>query len=106
MQQLVVVGMIAAGAGLPLEGWMWALDGILIGAGDFRYLAKTCAGVAAVYLVALALFELVLLPRVGGGVVAMAALWLLFDFVLMGGRAVTNGLRARGDGWMEGPMAP
>lgn len=106
VQQLVVVGMIAASAGFPLEGWMWALDGILIGAGDFRYLAKTCAGVSAAYLVALALFALVLLPRIDDGLAAMAALWLLFDFVLMGGRAVTNGLRARGDGWMEGPMAP
>lgn len=106
MQQLIVVGMIVAGAGLPLEGWMWALDGILIGAGDFKYLAKTCAGVAAVYLVALVLFSVVLLPRIGDGLAAMAALWLLFDFVLMGGRAVTNGLRARGDDWMKGPMAP
>ena len=85
---------------------MWALDGILIGAGDFKYLAKTCAGVAAVYLVALVLFAVVLLPRIGDGLAAMAALWLLFDFVLMGGRAVTNGLRARGDDWMKGPMAP
>lgn len=106
VQQLIVAGMIAAGAGLPLEGWMWALDGILIGAGDFKYLAKTCAGVAAVYLVALVLFSVVLLPRIGDGLAAMAALWLLFDFVLMGGRAVTNGLRARGDDWMKGPMAP
>ncbi len=106
VQQLIVAGMIAAGAGLPLEGWMWALDGILIGAGDFKYLAKTCAGVAAVYLVALVLFAVVLLPRIGDGLAAMAALWLLFDFVLMGGRAVTNGLRARGDNWMKGPMAP
>ncbi len=106
VQQLIVAGMIAAGAGLPLEGWMWALDGILIGAGDFKYLAKTCAGVAAVYLVALVLFAVVLLPRIGDGLAAMAALWLLFDFVLMGGRAVTNGLRARGDDWMKGPMAP
>lgn len=106
VQQLIVAGMIAAGAGLPLEGWMWALDGILIGAGDFKYLAKTCAGVAAVYLVALVLFAVILLPRIGDGLAAMAALWLLFDFVLMGGRAVTNGLRARGDDWMKGPMAP
>ena len=61
---------------------------------------------AAVYLVALVLFAVVLLPRIGDGLAAMAALWLLFDFVLMGGRAVTNGLRARGDNWMKGPMAP
>ncbi|HVM53235.1 MAG TPA: MATE family efflux transporter [Acidimicrobiales bacterium] len=35
---------------LPLSGVVWTLDGILIGAGDLRYLAWAMAGAAAVFL--------------------------------------------------------
>ena len=42
VQLLVAAGMVTMGAFLPLQGWMMALDGILIGARDFRYLAITC----------------------------------------------------------------
>lgn len=99
VQHLVAVGMVAAGVGLPLEGWMWALDGILIGAGDFRYLAKACALVSAAYLLALGPLAWLVFPVVGGAA-GTALLWVAFGAVLMGGRALANGLRVRGDRWM------
>ncbi len=99
VQYLVAAGMVAAGIGLPLEGWMWALDGILIGSGDFRYLARTCALVSAVYLLVLTLLALLVFPAVDSAT-GTALLWLAFGAFLMGGRALTNGLRVRGDWWM------
>ena len=33
IQHLLTVGMVVVGVTLPLAGWMWAVDGILIGAG-------------------------------------------------------------------------
>mgnify|MGYP006936160780 CR=1 FL=1 len=50
VQLLVAAGMVTMGAFLPLQGWMMALDGILIGARDFRYLAITCTLTATVYI--------------------------------------------------------
>ena len=39
VQLLVSIGMTILGIFLPLSGFMWALDGVLIGAGDHKYLA-------------------------------------------------------------------
>ena len=36
----------------PLNGHVFALDGVLIGAGDLRYLAVSMVGAAAVFAVA------------------------------------------------------
>ena len=46
IQHLITIGMMVVGVTLPLAGWMWAVDGILIGAGDYRYLALTCTATA------------------------------------------------------------
>ena len=54
IQHLLTVGMVVVGVTLPLAGWMWAVDGILIGAGDYRYLALTCTATAAIYVPCLA----------------------------------------------------
>lgn len=74
--------------GLPLAGVVFVLDGVLIGAGDGRYLAFTGVLNLAVYLA--------VLPFVG------ELGWLLgtFTFVYLGARAVTLGLRARGSAWI------
>ncbi len=101
IQQLATIGMIAVGLGLPLQGWMWALDGILIGAGDFRYLSVTMALVAAVHVAATAVLVLLIMPVLPNEAVITVAVWLIFDLVLMGGRGIANGLRARSDAWMK-----
>ena len=101
IQLLVAAGMVTMGVFFPLQGWMMALDGILIGARDYRYLAATCLAAAGVYIalaVALAGLALPLLP---GDFARTIALWAVFNVVLMGGRGLANGLRARGDAWMR-----
>lgn len=128
IQLLIRVGMVAQAVFFPLEGWMWALDGILIGAGDYRYLAATCTCASLIYIGVLAVFAQVVSPALdglgagaagagvvpgdgwvpGGGtatgipdIVRVALLWGLFNVVFMGGRGVANGLRAHGERWMR-----
>ena len=81
---------------------MWALDGILIGAGDFRYLAITLFAAAAVYIGALVLVMTLIVPLIEGEFMQAVALWATFDIILMGGRALANGLRIKSDVWMKG----
>lgn len=100
VQRMATIGMVITGVALPLQSWMWAADGILIGAGDFRYLARTCAAVSAVYLAVLVALVFGAAPLLPDAAQRCALLWLAFDFILMGGRALTNGLRIRTDTWM------
>ena len=101
IRSLAAAGMVTAGALMPLQGWMWALDGILIGAGDFRYLAFACTLSAIAYVAVLAVLVLLVSPLLPGDVPRIAALWGAMGIVLMGGRGLANGLRVRGDAWMR-----
>ena len=82
-------------ATLPLAGYVYLLDGVLIGAGDGAYLAKAGALTVTVYA-PVALGALLVAPGQPG----MTWLWVSFTVVFMGARALTLGLRARGDGWL------
>lgn len=75
----------------PLAASAFVLDGILIGAGDQRFLAWAMLGAAAVFAVALA----PLLP-LGLGI---GWVWAAFG-VLMAARVVALGIRFRGDRWL------
>lgn len=75
----------------PLAGVVFALDGVLIGAGDMRYLAVATTAAAAAFLGAA---TVVLIADLGVGWV-WGAVW-----VLMIVRAATLLLRFRGDGWL------
>ncbi|RBP97892.1 MATE family efflux transporter [Bifidobacterium aemilianum] len=107
VQTLIIAGMVVQGLFLPLAGWMWALDGILIGAGDFNYLAVTCSLTALAYLGALAGLgacnQAGLIPS---DITRMVTLWAVFNIIFIGGRALFNGLRARTDKWMPKTMQP
>lgn len=92
---LVVLGLSA-----PLGGLVFVLDGVLIGAGDARYLAWTG-------LVNLAAFVPLALGTVwwadAAGLPGAAALaWLTAAFAIgyLAARAVTLSLRAHGTAWM------
>lgn len=100
IQRLATIGMVVTGIALPMQGWMWAADGILIGAGDFAYLAWTCSVVTVVYLGVLLAVVFAVAPAIGSVGIICGLLWAAFDFVLMGGRAITNGLRIHGNAWM------
>lgn len=100
VQRLASIGMLVTGIALPLQGWMWAADGILIGAGDFRYLALTCTIASAGYIIVLAVLVQAIAPRIPDTPVLCALIWVAFDFILMGIRALANGRRIRTDRWM------
>ncbi|WP_232547159.1 MATE family efflux transporter [Propioniciclava soli] len=77
---------------LPLAGLVYVLDGVLIGAGDTRYLALAGLAVTVVYVpLALAV------DAAGAGLVW---LWVAYG-VSMLGRGVALGVRARGVAWQR-----
>jgi putative MATE family efflux protein len=86
----------ALALGIPLAGFVFVLDGVLIGAGDARYLALTGVINLVVYLPLLwwvADADL-------SGVPALVSLWFAFGVGYIGARAITLGIRARGDRWL------
>ena len=88
--------LIVLGLSVPLGGLVFVLDGVLIGAGDARYLALTGILNVAVF-VPLALLVQAWAPP---GAAGLALLMAAFAFGYLGARAVTLGLRARGSRWM------
>ncbi|MFC5176309.1 MATE family efflux transporter [Nocardioides taihuensis] len=92
VHDLLVPVLVVAALGQPAAGVVFVLDGVLIGAGDLRYLAW--GGVLTVVAYAPALLLAVTL---GGGVVAV---WAVFAFVFMGARLVVLVHRVRGDAWL------
>jgi putative MATE family efflux protein len=82
--------LLAAAVFQPLAGIVFVLDGVLIGAGDGRYLAW--AGTAVLLLSAPA----VLLASTTG----LVTVWVAFGLTFIGGRAALLLHRSRGDAWM------
>ncbi len=83
-------------AGQPIAGYVFVLDGVLIGAGDARYLALAGVANLAFYAPLLAAVA----AAGGSGPAGLAWLWAAFAVGYMAARAVTLGLRARSDRWM------
>ncbi|QIS43454.1 MATE family efflux transporter [Clavibacter capsici] len=98
-RMLAAVTLVLA-VGLPVAGYVFVLDGVLIGAGDARYLAL--AGLVNLAIYAPALILVAWLTETGrvAGTPALLALWAAFGLVYIGARALTLGLRARGDRWI------
>lgn len=101
VQQQITVGLVTLAVFLPLGGWMWALDGILIGAGDYRYLALTCTITALVYFPCLAAIGAASGSALASDTARTIALWSVINVVFIGLRALFNALRVRGDNWMK-----
>ncbi|WP_241985770.1 MULTISPECIES: MATE family efflux transporter [Cryobacterium] len=93
---LLPATLIVLGLSVPLGGVVFVLDGVLIGAGDARYLALTGLVNLAAF-VPLAVAVLLLAPS---GATGLAWLMAAFAFGYLGARAVTLGLRARASHWM------
>ena len=72
------------------------LDGVLIGAGDGVYLAGAGVITLVAYLPAAAAVAI----WAPGGAAGLVWLWVAFSVVFMGARAITLGLRYRGDRWL------
>jgi putative MATE family efflux protein len=94
---LLPASLAIIGASAPLGGFVFVLDGVLIGAGDARYLALTGLLNLAAF-VPLAVAVVAWGAHDGGG---LAALTAAFAFGYLGARALTLGLRARGRAWLR-----
>lgn len=97
VRSAVAIALVVVAVTLPMAGWVFVLDGVLIGAGDGRYLAVVGLATLAVYAPA-ALAVRALAPDGAG---ALAWSWVAFAGLFMAARAVTTGLRARGARWMR-----
>jgi putative MATE family efflux protein len=93
VRHLLVPVLVVAALAQPLAGVVFVLDGVLIGAGDGRYLAW--AGLVVLVVFAPAAW----LAVSGGG--TLVWLWVAFGTAFMGGRAVVLLSRAAGDAWMR-----
>jgi putative MATE family efflux protein len=84
--------LVVMAIGVPLAGFVFVLDGVLIGAGDSRYLAASGLVNVAVYV-----------PLVWWAVQqgSLLAVWMAFGLGYVGARAITLGLRVRGTRWLE-----
>jgi putative MATE family efflux protein len=93
VRDLLVPVLVVAALAQPLAGVVFVLDGVLIGAGDGRYLAW--AGLLVLVAFAPAAW---LAVTVGG---TLVWLWVAFAVAFMGGRGLVLLARAHGDAWMR-----
>ena len=94
---ILPAAIVVLGVSLPLAGYVFVLDGVLMGAGDARYLAWTSLANLGAYLPVLWALT-VLVPAGAGGLIALTA---GFALVFMAARAATLGFRAAGDRWVR-----
>ncbi len=93
VRSLLTPVLLVAALFQPVAGVVFVLDGVLIGAGDGRYLAWGGLVVLAVF----APLALAVVHLEGTG---LTLLWLVFGAAFMTSRAVVLLLRARGTAWM------
>lgn len=93
---MITAALFVVAAAQPIAGYVFVLDGVLMGAGDVRYLAVAGLVNLAIYLPALWWIA----EQGLGGTAAVVWLWIGFAVVFIGARAVTLGVRAAGDRWM------
>ncbi|WP_395244781.1 MATE family efflux transporter [Agromyces sp. MMS24-K17] len=97
---LLPPALVVLGISAPLGGLVFVLDGVLIGAGDARYLAWTgLVNLAAYAPLALAAVRW---ADASGATGAASLAWLMAAFAIgyLAARAVTLSWRARGSRWM------
>lgn len=91
------IALIALGISLPIGGVVFVLDGVLMGAGDSRYLAWTSLVNLAYYLPLLWLAT----QLTSDTRLTVIALTIAYAFGFMLARLTTLGLRARSGRWMR-----
>ncbi len=97
VRRALIGALLVVGVGQPISGITFVLDGVLIGAGDSRWLAKAQVGLLLCFI-PLALM-------VHGLGLGLVALWLAFTG-FMALRAATLYYRSRGDLWMTSAKHP
>jgi putative MATE family efflux protein len=96
----LAAALVVVAIGQPLSGYVFVVDGVLIGAGDGPWLAKAMVAMLALYLPFVLLVHLRgdLLLAAGGAPEAVAGLWVAFT-VFMAIRAGFFWRRVRGVAW-------
>lgn len=97
---IISVCAVVVGLFFPYHGWLWALDGVLIGAGDFVYLAKMCILASLGHITVLVSTFFALQYFHASDIIQAVCLWLVFNIVFMGIRGISNILRTHGDTWI------
>jgi Na+-driven multidrug efflux pump len=96
VRSAIVGALLVAAVTQPLAGYVFVLDGVLIGAGDGTYLA-----VAGVIQTALYAPAALLVAHAGpGGTARLVLLWAVFSGGWLLLRAIFLGLRARSSVWL------
>jgi Na+-driven multidrug efflux pump len=90
VQRYAAAALVVVGLGQPVAGYVFVADGVLMGAGDFRYLATAMLATLAAYLVVVSVVR-----AAGGGLVHV---WSAF-VVMMVVRGVTLWARLRAEAW-------
>ncbi len=100
VQAALAAGLLVIGLVQPIAGYAFVLDGVLIGAGDARWLAGAQTVLLAAYLpIAFGLAAAGDWLRSYGDPAAVAAVWVGFaTFMTLRGAAL--GWRSRGDAWL------
>ncbi|WP_245599708.1 MATE family efflux transporter [Nakamurella lactea] len=96
VQHAIGLGLIVVAIAQPVAGYVFLLDGVLIGAGDGKYLAWTGMAAVLVYLP----FALIVGVAAPDGAIGLLWLWIAYTGVYLVARAVFQGLRYRGDRWL------
>ncbi|GAA5225976.1 MATE family efflux transporter [Paeniglutamicibacter antarcticus] len=97
VRQATMVGVWVLAAAQPVCGLVFVLDGVLIGAGDARYLA--IAGMINLLAYLPMLYAVTLFQHTGSS--AILWIWVAFGLGFMLARAVTLSWRVRNDRWMR-----
>lgn len=109
MHHAARTALIIGGLCQVIAGYVYMLDGILIGAGDNRFLAIAGTINLVVYVPLLLATTLYFTPTPTTQLSAitqtqaLAAIWLCLGIGFMGMRALTTGWRVRGERWMHLP---
>ena len=100
VRSALTAALLVVAAGQVVSGYVFVLDGVLIGAGDARWLALAMGLLLMVYLpIVLGLRAATPWLRAQDPAVSIVVLWLGFS-LFMTLRAVTLWWRARSDRWM------
>src|SRR5699024_485792 len=92
-------GLIVLAVSQPLSGYVFVLDGILMGAGDAKYLGLVGIANIIVYLPALA--GLTVLANQTTHIGSVAWVWVGFAGVYLAARGLGLWLRIRRDTWIR-----
>jgi putative MATE family efflux protein len=96
VRHALTLTLIVAAVMQPVAGYVFVLDGVLIAAGDGRFLAIAAVIQAVLYVPA----ALAISAWGPAGVRGLILLWVVFAAGWMGLRALLLGYRANGDAWL------